>query len=109
MSNNSKPAGTIDNQAALKTDIKTPELWQFPMNYPLSIIGNEGETDSLLHEITFILKEIFPEFDAATIRVNPSKNGRFHALKVNLYVQSADEINRLYKALDAAKTVRTCV
>lgn len=92
-----------------KTDIQTPELWQFPMDYPLSIIGHEGEHESLLHEVTLILAEVFPTFDAATLVVKPSKTGRFHALRANVYLTSADEVNRLYALLDKAKTVRTVV
>ena len=60
------------------THIQKPELWQFPMDYPISIIGHEGEHDSLRHEVTLILAEIFPEFDHASIQVKPSKTGRFH-------------------------------
>lgn len=92
-----------------KTDIQRPELWQFPMDYPLSIIGNEGEKDTLLHEVILILAELFPTFDPATIVVKPSKTGRFHALRLNLHLANADEVNRLYYALDNAKTVRTVV
>lgn len=90
-----------------KTDIQRPELWQFPMDYPMSIIGNEGEKETLLHEVILILAELFPDFDPATIMVNPSKTGRFHALRLTLHLTCADEVNRLYASLDKAKTVRT--
>lgn len=92
-----------------RTEIQNPELWQFPMDYPMSIIGNEGEHDSLRHEVTLILAEIFPEFDPATILVKPSKTGRFHSLRLRLYLTHADEVNRLYTALAKAKTVKTVV
>lgn len=92
-----------------KTDIQRPELWQFPMDYPLSIIGNEGETDSLKNEVILILAELFPDFDPATIRVNPSKTGKFHALRLTLHLTCAEEVNRLYAMLDNAKTVRTVI
>lgn len=92
-----------------RTEIQNPDLWQFPMEYPMSIIGHEGEHESLRHEVTLILAEIFPDFDHGSILVKPSKTRRFHALKVKLYLQNADEVNRLYTALDNAKTVRTVV
>ena len=92
-----------------RTEIQNPDLWQFPMEYPMSIIGHESEHESLRHEVTLILAEIFPDFDHGSILVKPSKTGRFHALKVKLYLQNADEVNRLYTALDNAKTVRTVV
>ncbi len=100
------------NEGVLKgkrTDIQTPELWDFPMNYPLSIIGNEGEHESLLNEVKLILGSQFPEFDLASIEVKPSRTGRFHSARVNLYLTDADQVNKLYAALDNAKTVRMVV
>lgn len=75
----------------------------------LCIIGNEGEHDSLKHEVILILSEIFPDFDPASILVKPSKTGRFHSLRLKLHLTSAEQVNRLYTALDKAKTVRTVV
>lgn len=90
-----------------KTDIKTPELWQFPMDYPISIIGHEGQKQTLISEVSLILAEIFPQFDLAALQLRPSKTGKYHALKATLYVSCADEINRLYAALDKASSVKT--
>ena len=92
-----------------KTDIQNPELWDFPMNYPLSIIGHEGEHESLLNEVKLILGSQFPDFDLASIEVKPSKTGRFHSARVNLYLTAADQVNMLYASLDNAKTVRMVV
>lgn len=90
-----------------KTDIQNPELWDFPMDYPMSIIGHEGEHDTLLSEVSLILASLFPEFDTASIVVKPSKTGRFHSLRLNLYLTHVQQVNDLYAALDEAKTVRT--
>lgn len=92
-----------------KTDIQNPELWEFPMNYPMSIIGHEGEHETLLNEVKLILGSQFPEFDLASIEVKPSKTGRFHSARVNLYLTTAEQVNTLYAALDEAKTVRMVV
>ena len=92
-----------------RTDIQNPELWDFPMNYPLSIIGHEGERENLLNEVKLILGSQFPDFDLASIEVKPSKTGRFHSARVNLYLTAADQVNVLYASLDAAKTVRVVV
>ena len=92
-----------------KTDIQNPELWDFPMNYPLSIIGHEGEHESLLNEVKLILGSQFPDFDLASIEVKPSRTGRFHSVRVNLYLTNANQVNALYASLDDAKTVRMVV
>ncbi len=90
-----------------KTDIQNPELWQFPMNYPLSIIGHEGEKETLLNEVKLILATLFPDFDLASLVVNPSRTGRFHSIRANVYLTNAQQVNDLYKALDEAKTIKT--
>ena len=92
-----------------KTDVQNPELWQFPMNYPLSIIGHEGEHDNLLNEVKLILGSQFPEFDLASMEVKPSKTGRFHSVRANLYLTTVEQVNTLYASLDNAKTVRIVV
>ncbi|MFC6205558.1 MULTISPECIES: YbeD family protein [Psychrobacter] len=100
---------STDNLKGKKTDIQNPELWDFPMDYPMSIIGHEGEHESLLNEIKLILGSQFPDFDLASIEVKPSKTGRFHSARVNLYLTTAEQVNSLYAALDEAKTVRMVV
>ena len=92
-----------------KTDTQNPELWEFPMNYPMSVIGHEGEHETLLNELKLILGSQFPEFDLASIEVKPSKTNRFHSARVNLYLTSAEQVNELYAALDNAQTVRMVV
>ena len=92
-----------------KTDVQNPELWEFPMNYPMSIIGNEGEHESLLNEVKLILGSQFPEFDLASMEVKPSKTGRFHSVRANLYLTTVEQVNTLYAALDNARTVRMVV
>ena len=92
-----------------KTDVQNPELWEFPMNYPMSIIGHEGEHESLLNEVKLILGSQFPEFDLTSMEVKPSKTGRFHSVRANLYLTTVEQVNTLYAALDNAKTVRMVV
>lgn len=92
-----------------KTDVQNPDLWDFPMNYPMSIIGHEGEHENLLNEVKLILGSQFPEFDLASVQVKPSKTGRFHSIRVNLYLTTIEQVNTLYAALDSAKTVRMVV
>lgn len=94
-------------QVGKKTDIQNPELWQFPMDYPLSIIGYEGKKDELLDEVKLILGGLFPEFDLASLILQPSRTGRFHSVRANVYLTEAEQVNRLYQMLDDAATVRT--
>ena len=97
---------STDNLKGKKTDIQNPELWDFPMDYPMSIIGHEGEHETLLNEVKLILGSQFPDFYLASMQVKPSKTGRFHSVRVSLYLTAAEQVNTLYASLDAAKTVR---
>lgn len=90
-----------------KTDIQNPELWQFPMDYPISIIGNEGEKEQLLADVKLILGTLFPDFDLASLTVNPSRTGRFHSVRANLYLTNAQQVNELYRLLSESNSVRT--
>lgn len=97
------------NPEAKKTDIQNLHLWEFPMDYPMSIIGHEGEHETLLNEVKLILGTQFPEFDMESLVVKKSSTGRFTSVRAKLYFTAADQVNELYAALDKAKTVRTVV
>ncbi|UNK04651.1 DUF493 domain-containing protein [Psychrobacter raelei] len=94
---------------AKKTDIQNPGLWAFPMDYPMSIIGHEGEHDTLLNEVKLILGTQFADFDMETLVVKQSSTGRFTSVRAKLHFTEAAQVNDLYAALDQAKTVRTVV
>lgn len=99
-------AGQTQGIVGKKTDIQNPDLWDFPMDYPMSIIGHEGKHEELLNEVKTILGTIFPDFDLASLQVRPSKTGRFHSIRCSLYLTHAEQVNTLYADLAKAETVR---
>lgn len=94
---------------AKKTDIQNMHLWEFPMDYPMSIIGHEGQHQDLINEVKLILGTQFPEFDTESMVVKQSSTGRFTSVRAKLYFTAAEQVNELYAALDKAETVRTVV
>ena len=46
------------------------DLWVFPMDYPIKLIGNAGE--DLHRAVVEILVKHFPDFDGKSIKVQPS-------------------------------------
>jgi hypothetical protein len=55
-------------------------LWVFPMDYPIKLIGHAG--DELRVAVVDILQKHFPEFDGDSVKVQPSRTGKYHcALK----------------------------
>lgn len=87
------------------TDIKNPELWDFPMDYPISIIGEASE--QLLIDVKMILSSHVPDFDIASIHIQPSKTGKYHSLRTRLYLTHAEQVNKLYADLAATKSIKT--
>jgi hypothetical protein len=57
---NNLEAAACSTRAAKPTDIQHPELWNFPMDYPLSIIGHEGHKETLIDEVKLILGTFRP-------------------------------------------------
>lgn len=94
---------------AKKTDIQNKHLWEFPMDYPMSIIGHEGHHDSLINEVKMILGTQFPDFDTESLVVKQSSTGRFTSVRAKLYFTEAEQVNQLYASLDKAETVRTVI
>jgi putative lipoic acid-binding regulatory protein len=58
------------------------DLWVFPMDYPIKLIGNAGA--ELRIAVVEILIKHFPEFDEATLAVQPSRTGKYHSITAQL-------------------------
>ncbi len=87
------------------TPVEANEIWQFPMHYPLKVIGEAS--DLFVAEVTAIVLAQFNGFDLANLSVIPSRTGKYHAIRLNLYFNNADELNALYNALHNCKLIKT--
>jgi putative lipoic acid-binding regulatory protein len=82
-------------------------LWVFPMDYPIKLIGNAG--DELRVAVVDILQKHFPEFDAASIKVQPSRTGKYHSLTAQLRFEELEQVHALYADLAACPLIRTAL
>lgn len=87
------------------TDITKPELWQFPMEYPIRMIGEAG--DALLNDIKLILAQHVPDFDLEAIQITPSRTGKYHSVYAVLPLTHHEQVNQLYAALAQSKHIKT--
>ncbi|MFZ5559981.1 MAG: YbeD family protein [Pseudomonadota bacterium] len=86
------------------TDIRNEALWEFPMHYPLKIMG---EAQHPLREIVVnILRRHVPDFDPSTLTERASSAGKYLSLSVTLYVERKEQINGLYADLAACAQIR---
>ena len=84
-----------------------PRIVEFSYGLSAQHHGHEGHKETLLDEVKLILGTLFPEFDLASLTINPSRTGRFHSVRANVYLTEAEQVNSLYKMLDEAASIRT--
>lgn len=95
------------------TDDRTPsttlneELWQFPMDYPIKLIGLA--VPELRQEVVTILQKHFPEFDANTVEVQHSSKGTYHSVRAHLKFENKDQVHAVYADLAACPHIKTAL
>lgn len=82
-------------------------LWVFPMDYPIKLIGNAG--DELREAVIDILKKHFPEFDAASLKIQPSSKGTYDSITAQLRFDELEQVHALYADLAACPLIKTAL
>ena len=83
------------------------DLWVFPMDYPIKLIGHAGDE---LHGAVFeILVKHFPEFDQTTLQIQPSRTGKYHSITAQLRFEELEQVHALYADLAACEHIRTAL
>lgn len=82
-------------------------LWQFPMDYPIRLIGNA--VPELRDEVEAILLKHFPDFDANNIVVQPSSKGNYHSIRAQLRFENMEQVHALYADLKACEHIKTAL
>ncbi|ENU81044.1 hypothetical protein F975_00903 [Acinetobacter sp. ANC 3789] len=83
------------------------DLWVFPMDYPIKLIGNAG-TELRIAVVEILIKH-FPEFDEATLAVQPSRTGKYHSITAQLRFEELEQVHALYADLAACPHIRTAL
>lgn len=83
------------------------DLWVFPMDYPIKLIGNAG--DELRVAVIEILVKHFPDFDHTTLSVQASRTGKYHSLTAQLRFEELEQVHALYADLAACPHIRTAL
>jgi putative lipoic acid-binding regulatory protein len=87
-----------------KTDIQNEALWEFPMHYPVKIMG---EAQHPMREIVAeILKRHAPDFDVATLTEKPSSAGKYVSINATVYVERKEQINGMYAEFAAHQHIK---
>ncbi|PQA46748.1 YbeD family protein [Amnimonas aquatica] len=87
------------------TDIQNEELWQFPVAaYPLKVMGEARFP--LAQIVADIIRRHVPDFDPATIEMQPSSKGTYVSVRATFPVERKEQINGLYADLAAEPAVK---
>ncbi len=83
------------------------DLWVFPMDYPIKLIGDAGE--ELRGAVVEILVKHFPEFDQESLKVQPSRTGKYHSITAQLRFDELEQVHQLYADLAACPLIKTAL
>lgn len=83
------------------------DLWVFPMDYPIKLIGLAGA--ELHAAVTEIFVKHFPEFDGNSMSVTPSRTGKYHSITAQLRFEEVEQVHAVYADLAACPLIRTAL
>ncbi len=83
------------------------ELWVFPMDYPIKLIGLAGS--ELRYAVVEILVKHFPDFDEALLKIQPSRTGKYHSITAQLRFEELEQVHALYADLAACPLIKTAL
>ena len=69
--------------------------------------GNAG--DELRTAVIDILQKHFPEFDGDSLKVQPSRTGKYHSITAQLRFDELEQVHALYADLAACEHIRTAL
>lgn len=83
------------------------DLWVFPMDYPIKLIGLAGA--ELHAAVTEIFVKHFPEFDGNSMSVTLSRTGKYHSITAQLRFEELEQVHAVYADLAACPLIRTAL
>ena len=72
-------------------------LFTFPCVFPLKVMGRRE--DGFAQEVCQVVLRHAPDFNAGTLEMRPSRNGRYLSLTVTLNARSREQLDGLYTEL----------
>jgi uncharacterized protein len=82
----------------------TPEIMQFPMDFPIKIMGKR--VDDFAVQISQVVKLHAPEFDPATLEMRSSSQGNYIGVTATIRATSRAQLDGLYQALSSHPLVK---
>jgi uncharacterized protein len=69
----------------------------FPCQFPIKVMGRKAPR--FVHTVTEIVRRHAPDFDAATVEMRPSRQGRYLSVTCTVRATSREQLDALYQEL----------
>ena len=79
-------------------------LITYPSEFPLKVMGLRQ--DGFVSAITHIARQFDPTFDAASVQLRPSSQGRYLGVTITVTATSREQMDDLYRALTSHPMVK---
>ena len=75
----------------------TDDVFDFPCNFPIKAMG---KTQPDFYQIVIdLLRVHVPDLDETTLKVQPSRNGRYQSVTLTVRATSREQLDAIYQAL----------
>jgi hypothetical protein len=79
-------------------------LIEYPSRFPIKVMG--ANVDGFVHAVTQIAKQFDPEFDASTIELRDSREGKYLGVTITINATSREQLDELYRTLSTHPMVK---
>ena len=69
----------------------------FPCDFPIKVMGRKQSR--FVHAVTAIVRKHAPDFDAATVEMRPSRQGKYLSVTCTVRATSREQLDALYQEL----------
>ena len=69
----------------------------FPSDFPIKVMGRKQPR--FVHAVTGIVRKHAPDFDAATVEMRPSRQGKYLSVTCVVRATSREQLDALYREL----------
>lgn len=98
---------TADRRQPVSGSATEPPRLEFPCDYTLKVVGDAA--DDFGEAVAEVVKRHDPAFDASSIQLVESRNGRFLSARLTLRATGEEQIKALFEALKATGRVHAVI
>ena len=79
-------------------------LIEYPSRFPIKVMG--AKVDGFVHAVTQIALQFDPAFDASTIELRDSREGKYLGVTITVTATSREQLDELYRTLSTHPMVK---